>query len=227
MGRWRETLAVGLGGAALGGLTTAIVGIPLVGAAIGGLNGVISGHRQTYDWRSTRGRVAFALDSTWGLATTAAALVAHALGTIRGNPQYSAELSERQNRHVYGRGFQLRAGFATTYGNTVVGAGDVVNRGRAKLVTDHEDVHAWQSRWFGPLFPVLYGGWMAGGAIVGAAAWLVGRRRASFVATVETVAYYLNPFEYWAYSRGGNWPPTGVAAGLGPTRPAVRPLSNR
>ena len=42
---------------------------------------------------------------------------------------------------------------------------------------------------------------------------------------VETCAYYLNPFEWWAYSRDGHWPPTNKLAGLGWQTPCVRPLS--
>jgi hypothetical protein len=41
---------------------------------------------------------------------------------------------------------------------------------------------------------------------------------------VETYAYYLNPLEWWAYSRDDHWPPSGKVAGIGWKRPAVRPL---
>jgi len=41
---------------------------------------------------------------------------------------------------------------------------------------------------------------------------------------VESCAYYINPFEWWAYSRANHWPPSGKVAGLGWRRPAVRPL---
>ena len=44
------------------------------------------------------------------------------------------------------------------------------------MVTDHEDVHVWQGRWFGPLYPFLYGGWMLLGGAVGAVVWAVRRR---------------------------------------------------
>ena len=42
---------------------------------------------------------------------------------------------------------------------------------------------------------------------------------------VESCAYYLNPFEWWAYSRDDHWPPKGLLAGIGWKRPAVRPFS--
>ena len=42
---------------------------------------------------------------------------------------------------------------------------------------------------------------------------------------VETYAYYLNPLEWWAYSRDDHWPPSGKIAGIGWKRPAVRPFT--
>ena len=37
--------------------------------------------------------------------------------------------------------------------------------------------------------------------------------------SVETCAYYLNPFEWWAYSREDRWPPPGVVERLAWRRP--------
>ena len=136
-------------------------------------------------------------------------------------------LSERANRHVYARGLSMRRGFAMTLGNVVSGAGDDVltNPRRQKLVTDHEDVHVWQARWLGPLYPVLYVGWSVLGGAVGALVWLLRRRGDRFSTVVETCSYYLNPLEWWAYSRDDRWPPPRKLAGLGWSRPCVRPFS--
>ena len=54
--------------------------------------------------------------------------------------------------------------------------------------------------------------------------WVVRGRRERLAGVVEACAYYLNPFEWWAYSRDGNWPPP-KAGGIGWRRPAARPLS--
>ena len=221
-----EAVAAGVGGGLLGAAVTSPIGLPLVGAAVGAANGVISGRRGIYDWSTAKGAGAFVLDSTWSLGNTATSLVAHALGAIRGRPDFQRRLSFRQNRHVYGRGFQPRKGFAITLGNVINGAGDTGRARRAKLVTDHEDVHVWQSRWFGPAFAPLYVGWMVGGAVVGAVLWAVARRDEPFGKVVESCAYYLNPFEYWAYSRDDYWPPKRLVEGLGPTRPAVRSFAS-
>jgi hypothetical protein len=223
-----EAVAVGAAGGALGGGSLALVGLGWPGSIVGALNGVIGGWRGSYDWRRPTGALAFVLDSTWAMPMTTAAVAGHAVAAAqRGHGGYLEPLSRRANRHVYARGFRLRPGFLVTLGNTVHGAGAhaVSAPRRRRIVTDHEDVHVWQARWFGPLFPLLYGSWLVVGGAVGAVLWLGGRRRAPFTKVVETCAYYLNPFEWWAYSRDGSWPPAGKVAGLGWRYPIVRPLS--
>lgn len=223
-GRLLEAAAV----AALGGVFGFAAGSPfgLAGplSAVAALNGAVSGWRRIYDFGCSDGMVAFTLDSTWAAPMTLASLGSHVLGMLRGRPGYDPSLSMRQNRHVYRRGFVPRRGFAITIGNVVSGAGDTSLARRRRLVTDHENVHVWQARWFGPLYPLLYGGWMLAGGMVGAAVWVVRRRSASLARMVETWGYYLNPFEWWAYSRDGHWPPSGKVAGTGWRRPMVRPL---
>lgn len=222
-----EAGTTSLAGAVLGLAAGSVVGLGVPAALVAGVNGAISGWRRIYDWRSPKGAGAFVLDSTWGLATTAGGLLAHGLGAVRGEPGYVPELSERRNRHVYRRGFQPRKGFAITLGNVVNGAGDVDNPRRARLVTDHEDVHVWQARGLGPFYPVLYCGWMAGGAVIGAVAWLTVLRHERFGKVVESLAYYANPLEWWAYSRDDHWPPSAMIARLGPKRPAVASFVSR
>lgn len=226
-----EAAAVAVAGGVLGGAVGTLVGLPVPGALVGAANGALCGVRQIYDWRTPRGWAAFVLDSTWALPTTAAGLAAHLGAAVRGRAGFVPGLSRRQNRHVYARGLQFRRGFAITLGNVVSGAGDVSRPRRVKLVTDHEDVHVWQARWLGPLYVVGYAGWMIGGTAIGAVGWLrrrvLGRGDVRFTQFVETCAYYLNPFEYWAYSRDGHWPPSGIAPGVGPQRPLVRPLAER
>jgi hypothetical protein len=221
-----ESAGAALAGAALAGAVGSLVGLTIPAAVVGGVNGLISGRRGLYDWRSATGVGAFALDSTWALCTTAAGVVSHAVGAVRGEPGYSDVMSRRKNRHVYARGFQPRRGFATTLGNVVNGAGDLSSPRRTKLVTDHEDVHVWQARWFGPTYPVLYAGWAAGGAIGGAVLWATRRREQRFTKVVESCAYYLNPFEYWAYSRDDHWPPHGMVGSIGPKKPIVRSFAS-
>jgi hypothetical protein len=219
-----EAAAVGALGAACASVVGAPLGLGVPFAVVGAANGIITGWRQVYDWGCTNGVVALVLDSTWAIPMTAAGLASQLLGLARGDAGYDASLSRRANRMVFRRGFVPRRGFAITVGNVVSGAGDTSDPRRRQLVSDHEDVHVWQARWFGPFYPLLYGGWMAGGGAVGVIVWAVGRRRAPLAKVVESCAYYLNPFEWWAYSRDDHWPPSGKVRDLGWRKPIVRPL---
>jgi hypothetical protein len=149
--------------------------------------------------------LAFVLDSTWALVTTLAALVVHVVALAQRRPgNYLTALSERRDRHVYARGLVVRRRFLTTVGNVISGA----ERARGGRVIDvHEHTHVWQARWFGPIYPLVYAVWTIVGAVVGAAVWLASGRREPLPRVVDTMAYYSNPFEWWAYSREGRWPP--------------------
>ncbi len=208
-----------------GGATGSLVGLAVPAAAVAAANGALSGWRGIYNWQCAPGLAAFVLDSTWSLPMTSAGLFANGVAAVQRNAGYVAELSERQNRHVYRRGFMPRKGFAVTLGNVIGGAGDVERPRRRKLITDHEDVHCWQARWLGPLFPLLYVGWTVLAGAAGAAVWLLRRRGEPFTKVVESSAYYLNPLEWWAYSRDDNWPPSGKVATLGWKRPCCRPFA--
>ncbi len=222
-----EAAAVGVLGTAVAGTAGAPLGLLVPFAVVGGVNGTICGWRRIYDWGCSTGLVAFVLDSTWALPMTAAGLVSQGLGIVRGRPGYDDSLSRRANRQVFRRGFVPRRGFAITVGSVISGAGDTSSPRRRRLVTDHEDVHVWQARWFGPLYPVAYGAWMVLGGAAGVVVWALRRRSERFTKVVESCAYYLNPFEWWAYSRDDHWPPSGKVAGLGWRRPIVRPLAQR
>jgi hypothetical protein len=214
--RLGEAIAIGALGAGLAGLAGGLVGMGLAAAAVGGVNGVVSGWLGVYGLRRARGWVALILDSTWGLLGVASGLVLHLVNLFWPGSGYEGELSQRQDRHVYSRGASPRGGFALSLGNVVSNAGGKVGlRGesaaaarRRRFVTAHEELHIWQNRWFGPVFPVIYGAWLVGGAIFATLAWPV--VRGSWWNAVETVSYYDNPFEYWAYRNDGYWPPRGI-----------------
>ena len=152
------------------------------------------------------------LDSTWALITTAAALLAHAIAAGQRLPDnYVSSLSERRDRHVYVKGFTLRRGFLTTIGNVVSGAG---RSPRSRVVEAHENLHVWQARWFGPLYPLVYAVWTVLGALVGVVVWVVRGRKERLWKVIDTTAYYSNPFEWWAYSHEGRWPPAAAITEL-------------
>ena len=202
--RVTEAAAVGAAGAALGAGAGALVGLAAPAAVVAATNGVVSGYRQIYDWQTQKGRLAFVLDSTWALATTSAGLVSQLIGRVT-KSRYDESLSRRSNRHVFEHGFVVRRNFAVTVGNVVSGAGDTTDERRRNLVIDHEDVHIWQSRMLGPLFPVMYLGWMVVMAPVAVVGWTRGRlsgdRSTSLWAAIDKCAYWQNPLERQAYLR--------------------------
>lgn len=217
-----EGLATGVAGAGLGWaslspLESLTAGFALAGSAIGGLNGLISGAAGVYAWREVRGWLCFLMDTTWGVLGTASGLALHLANAVHPDPSYVAGMSSRSNRHVYERGFSMRPGFALALGNVVSGAGGSAGlRGesarsarRRKLVDVHEGTHLFQNRLLGPFYPLVYLGWMGIAGLVGLAVSLVGERK-HVRRVIETLAYYNNPFEYWAYRKDDYWPPAGA-----------------
>ena len=217
-----EAAAVGLAGAVLtwsvllaaGWVPTSVAG---AGAVAAGLNGAISGARGVYQWRRPHGWVCWVLDSTWGLVGVAGGVLLHLANAFHPSSAYFDGMSRRTNRHVYEGGVTFRPGFAIAVGNVVsAGGGATGLRGesprvmrRRRLVELHEGTHILQNRLFGPLYVLGYGAWMV---LAGAAGLVIGpvmdRRR--WRSVVETLAYYDNPFELWAYRRDGYWPPGGA-----------------
>jgi hypothetical protein len=198
-----EAVLVGAGGAALGALTFGLFEVAIVGGVIGGLNGVISGALGIYDWRSPRGALAMLIDSSWGLPLIAGSMFLHAANLITRSADYRTHLSSRSGYHVYGAGIYAKKGFVWTVGNVMSNTRPHDAR-RLQMLERHEALHVWQHRAFGPFYPFLYLSWMVAGGIIGTAIWL--KRRGSLATTIETIAYYDNPFETWAYIRDERWP---------------------
>jgi hypothetical protein len=204
-----ETAVAASLGAVLGGISLGLASIALHGgrhqkrpvyrqavlwgSVIGALSGLLAGWRQIYEWRTSRGRRAFIADHTWALATTGAGVFTGGLNLVLG-ATVEDSLSRRQNRLVFERGLVTRPGFALSMGYVVSGAADrhgVVTARRRQLVTDHEDVHIWQARRWGPLYPTLYALWMIGGFFFGLQRWWAqGSRRPSVMTHIDAAAYY-------------------------------------
>jgi RHS repeat-associated protein len=204
-----ETGLLTTAGMWLGAATGFLVGGPvgaIIGGAMGGMNGLISGMHGIYDWGSWKGWAAFLSDSTWGLLGTSLGNMVHIVNIFWPDSNYRHDLSHRQNRHVYEGGFRLKKGFAFTQGNVISNAGQGGKGINASFISNHEELHIWQSRLFGPLYQVTYVVWGLGGLIVGTIVWLTDTDQ-SWGSLVETAAYYDNPFEYWAYKNDNNWPP--------------------
>jgi len=200
----------------LGGITGFIVGGPVglvIGAIMGGMNGLISGMTGIYNWASVDGWFAFLSDSTWGLVGTSLGNIVHIINLFYSDSNYNYQLSHRQNRHVYEGGFALKSDFAFTQGNVISNAALGTGSVDASFIANHEELHIWQSRIFGPLFQLTYVAWAVGGFLVATVYWFFNTDE-KWGSLVETAAYYDNPFEYWAYKNDNNWPPSGANPSL-------------
>ncbi len=186
------------------------------GAIVGATSGAFAGWQRIYDWRNRRGRLAFVADHTWALMTTCAGVIVGVMNFSLG-AKVEDSLSRRHNRLVFDRGVVLRPGFALSTGYVVSGATDRqghLTMRRRRLVTNHEDVHIWQARRWGPLYPVLYGVWFIGGVLVGLRKWSSDRTGRSLLTHIDAAAYYSNPFEWRAYTDDENWPPATADSSL-------------
>ncbi|MGD1992825.1 MAG: toxin TcdB middle/N-terminal domain-containing protein [Anaerolineae bacterium] len=194
-----NTAGLALGGLSAIGISTSsgvATGIMIGAAVIGGLNGVISGATQIYDWTSAEGWFSFLSDSTWGLVGTTLGVLTHLVNWIfYGGGDYQPELSRRQNRHVYDGGLGFES-YAFTQGNVISNL-----QGRRGDLLDHEMLHVWQSRIFGPYFQYVYVAWLYIGFWV--ALVLAPFTEQPIGQDIMDVAYYNNPWETWAYSVGG------------------------
>ncbi len=205
VGMWLGAVTGALAGFAIGGPTGAIIGA-IVGGAMGGMNGLISGMTGIYDWSSWKGWAAFLSDSTWGLVGTSLGNMVHVANLFWPDTRYRYDLSHRQNRHVYEGGVKIRDRSAFAQGNVISNAEKTGTTVDVSFLNNHEMLHVWQGRIFGPLFQVTYVVWAIGGLIVGTAVWLTDTDQ-DWGSLVETAAYYDNPFEYWAYKNDHKWPP--------------------
>ncbi|OBA70031.1 hypothetical protein A5641_13780 [Mycobacterium sp. 1554424.7] len=202
--------------------TEALTGHPLIGtgaaagtgvadAAINDANLLVQRELGIYNFRDWRGWAAFLLDYTWGSPGTALGYGVQAINAFYPNGAgYDAAFSALVGSHVYRGGVGL-PGFATTMGNVTTHLG--TGPGADDVMVNHEEVHVWQNRIFGPLFQTSYAAWAFGGYFVGTGYWLL-HPNLDWFSLVETASYYDNPWEVWAYNNDNNWPPPGANPAL-------------
>ncbi|OBK46766.1 PE family protein [Mycobacterium sp. 1081908.1] len=207
---------------AVNAATEAVLGRPLIGtggaagtgvadAAINDANLLVQREFGIYNFRDWRGWAAFLLDYTWGFEGTALGYGVQALNAFTPNAGgYDSAFSALVGSHVYRGGIGL-PGFASTMGNVTTHLG--TGPGADDVMVNHEEVHVWQSRIFGPLFQTSYAAWAVGGYFVGTGYWLT-HPNLDWFSLVETASYYDNPWEVWAYNNDNNWPPPGANPAL-------------
>jgi PE family len=182
----------------------------VVNTAINDVNAVVQRELGIYNFRDWRGWAAFLLDYTWGLPGTTLGYGVQLVNAFYPNSDYDPAFSALVGSHVYRGGIGL-PGFTTTMGNVTTSLG--TGPGADDVMANHEEVHVWQSRLFGPIFQTSYLGWMTGGLVVGTGYWLFHPDQ-NWFSLVETAAYYDNPWEVWAYANDHNWPPPGANPAL-------------
>ena len=210
-----EALVLAAVGAAMSAWVGDVLGGPgwaMALGTVGAINGAVSGWNRIYNWQRYTGWVGFVLDSTWALFGTTLAGLLHGAQFFTSAPNYRADRSHRFDAHLYENGVALKKGYAFTHGNVISGAGGSSGLGdddrgvrRLRFIGNHELLHVWQNRMFGPLYQIIYVGWLIVGAIGALIYWLFHRK--DLARLVEAAAYFDNPFEYWAYRRDNYWPP--------------------
>lgn len=199
----------GAAGAIQGGAAEALIGgggtggTGAISEAINYVSQFLRRQLSIYDFSDWRGWLALVLDYTWGAPGTVLGYGLQLVNDFTPNSDYDPALSQLSGAHVYRGGVGL-PGFATTLGNVTTSLG--YSPGAENLMLNHEAVHVWQNRLFGPLFSASYMGWMSGGFLVGTGYWFAHPDQ-HWYSMVETAAYYNNPWEVMAYTIQGNWPP--------------------
>lgn len=163
-----------------------------------------------YDFNNVRGWAAFILDYTWGLPGTALGYGVQIVNEFTPNSNYDPALSALAGSHVYRGGIGL-SGYATTLGNVTTNLG--YHPKAVDLMLNHEELHVWQNRVFGPLFSASYYAWTVGATAAGTGYWLLHPDQ-DLSRLITTVAYYDNPWETWAYRNDQAWPPPGATPAL-------------
>ena len=182
-------------GAALGGVVA-----ESFGGVMGGINGLFTGMRKTYSL-DIEGFASFVSDSTWGIIGTSLGNGMNIINLIGASPSYRSDLSKRQNRQVYDKGFCFEGKSAFTQGNVI---SNLKGGGGANILR-HESTHILQNRLLGPVYTYGYALWVAHTYYfafwVGLVLWpFTGQDP---IKSVRNVSYDDNPFELWAYSVQG------------------------
>jgi RHS repeat-associated protein len=196
------------------GMVAPLFGGPALAAffgIMGGVNGILSGTREIYDdiqFLKPEGLASLIADSSWGIVGTTLGNALNVYNLIAAPSSYRSDLSRRQNRQVYDRGFALQRTFAFTQGNTIsnMSQGQPQGGNPGRLL-HHESLHIFQNRAFGPLFQITYVGWLVVGGLVGgsiaALVYTAQGEKYDLGDAIRDVGYTDNPWEYWAYQHGG------------------------
>ena len=160
-----------------------------IAAVVGSFTGMMDGLWGIHAWRGP-GVLSFLLDVTWGLAGSTHACLLHLI-----NFAWAQHASEpRTGAHRYERGMAFKPGYSLTQGAVMSNLSYSLD----VPLFHHERTHVWQSRIFGPLFPLSYWGWLILFGFVGGFVGLAAR--VGFGGGAEKWGYFNNPWEVWSYA---------------------------
>ena len=162
------------------------IGLLTIASIIGAFTGFMDGGRQIH---RASGLFPFPLDVTWGLSGSCNATFVHCVNFAAGTYVEST----RDDSHQYTSGFRIET-------NAVFTQGSVMSNYRPALF-DHELLHCYQSRVWGPLFTVGYLLWMLFALLPGL---LVGLVVGVGGDGLRLWTYENNPHETLAYVLGGS-----------------------
>lgn len=167
------------------------IGLLTIATVVGAFTGFMDGGRQIH---RASGLFPFPLDVTWGLSGTCNGAFLHCYNLIDTTYQDS-EHGPRDDTHQYEKGFAFEE-------NPVFTQGSVMSNYQAKeRMFSHELLHAYQNRFWGPLYTLSAVMWMATALLPGL---LVGLVVGAGGDGVRLWSYENNPHETLAYVLGGS-----------------------
>lgn len=167
------------------------IGLLTIASVVGAFTGFVDGGRQIH---RASGLFPFPLDVTWGLSGTCNGVFLHCYNLVDTEYQDS-EHGPRDDTHQYEKGFSFEE-------DPVFTQGSVMSNYQAKeRMFSHELLHAYQNRFWGPLYTVGAVMWMTTALVPGL---LVGAVVGAGGDGVRLWSYENNPHETIAYVLGGS-----------------------
>jgi len=174
-------------------------GLLLLATIVGSFSGMMDGIWRIHDWKGF-GWLSFPLDMTWGLAGLNYSLLLHLVNFTWGNHVTTT----RNNAHQYKSGFAFKGSYAFTQGSVM---SSLSGNSESKSF-EHEMLHVWQNRAFGPFYTLSYIEWMLFWFLPGLFAGAFCNKTESEENVgvsngIQRLCYYNNPWEVWTFKRHG------------------------
>ena len=171
---------------------TTTAGLLVIAGVVGAVTGATSGALATYDWRK-RGVLHFLADVTWGLTGSTLSTVVQIIN-MAVRHEFPAREAKRNDVIRYPHGIRPQGNFTMTVGSVMSNCQEPPG----EPLYQHERVHVFQNRVFGPTYMPTYLTWLLA---FGAFGGIVGMFSKTMSKRAEAIGYYSNPWEVWAYAK--------------------------